>query len=163
MALVACACLLLPLQASAATPPLPFLDPTLPPEVRAPATKTATRTPMQENIGLEWSPVSDLQARAKDLVGRLSLEQQVQLLLAEGEGSGTGPDSGGVPELNISGYNWWTECNSGIGVQYPQNVNIAATFNRSIAFLAGRGTGIGLRVRADAEPKDLSCWSPMMK
>lgn len=63
---------------------------------------------------------------------------------------------------NISDYNWWTECNSGIGVEYPQNVNIAATFNRTVAFLAGRGTGIGLRRRADAEPQDISCWSPMM-
>eukprot|EP00040_Diaphanoeca_grandis_P034225 m.211563 g.211563 ORF g.211563 m.211563 type:complete len:785 (+) comp33104_c4_seq50:2401-4755(+) len=94
--------------------------------------------------------------RAKDLVNRLTLEQQVGLLLA------TDKRSGGVPEYNISDYNWWTECNSGIEVEYPQNVNIGATFNRSVAFLAGRGTGVGLRKRADAEPQDLSCWSPMM-
>ena len=37
----------------------------------------------------------------------------------------------------------WTECNSGIGVEYPQNINIGATFNRTVAFLAGRGTGVG--------------------
>jgi beta-glucosidase len=93
--------------------------------------------------------------RAKSLVAKLTLEQQVGLLLAQDK------RTGGVAEYNISDYNWWTECNSGIGVEYPQNVNIAATFNRTVAFVAGRGTGIGLRVRADAEPQDLSCWSPM--
>jgi hypothetical protein len=50
--------------------------------------------------------------RAKDLVSRLSLEQQVNLLLAQAK------RTGGVPEYNITDYNWWTECNSGIMVQY---------------------------------------------
>jgi len=94
--------------------------------------------------------------RAHDLVGRLNLTQQVNLLLAQDQ------DEGGVPEFNITDYNWWTECNSGIGVEYPQNINIAATFNRTVAFLAGRGTGIGLRKQADGAVKDISCWSPMM-
>ena len=126
------------LQAAAAVAPLPYMDPALTPD-----------------------------ARAKDLAGRLSLEQQVALLFA-----GVGR-SGGVGSSNISGcaagsgcanitdYKWWTECNSGVGTQFPQNVNIAATFNRSLAFLGGRGTGVGLRKKADAEPQDLSCWSPM--
>jgi beta-glucosidase len=109
--------------------PLPYLDPTLP-----------------------------AMKRAQDLVQRLSLEQQVELLLA------TNQRTGGVntSDIHIRSYNWWTECNSGIEVEYPQNINIAATFNRSAAFLAGRGTGVGLRKRADAEVQDLSCWSPMM-
>ena len=94
--------------------------------------------------------------RAADLVGRLTLTQQVELLLAQDA------QTGGVPEFDINDYNWWTECNSGIGVEYPQNVNMAATFNRTLAFLAGRGTGVGLRKAADAEVQDISCWSPMM-
>lgn len=94
--------------------------------------------------------------RAADLVGRLNLTQQVELLLAQDA------RTGGVPEYNITDYNWWTECNSGIVVEYPQNVNMAMTFNRTAAFLAGRGTGIGLRVQADAAVQDISCWSPMM-
>ena len=120
--------LLVLLHALSAAAILPYLDPTLP------ATK-----------------------RAQDLVGRLSLQQQVDLLLA------TNQRTGGVntSDVHIRPYNWWTECNSGIEVEYPQNINIAATFNRTVAFLAGRGTGIGLRKRADAEVQDLSCWSPM--
>jgi beta-glucosidase len=94
--------------------------------------------------------------RAADLVNRLNLSQQVELLLAQDA------QTGGVPEFGIQAYNQWTECNSGIGVEYPQNVNMAATFNRTVAFLAGRGTGIGLRKSADAEVQDISCWSPMM-
>lgn len=113
------------------------------------------------------NPALDPQQRAKDLVSRLSLEDQVGLLLS------SSARSGGVAAANITGcvadgscdnitdYKWWTECNSGIEVEYPQNVNIAATFNRSVAFQAGRGTGIGLRKRADAQVQDLSCWSPM--
>ena len=105
--------------------------------------------------------------RAKDLVSRLSLEQQVGLLLSSSDRSGgvSSSDiagcSAGSGCANITDYKWWTECNSGIEVEYPQNVNIAATFNRSLAFLAGRGTGVGLRKRADAQPQDVSCWSPM--
>jgi beta-glucosidase len=128
--------LLLPISAAI----LPFMDPTLTPD-----------------------------ARARDLVGRLSLEQQVGMLVASTgrRGGVAAKDISGCAAAdsgcrNISDYNWWTECNSGIGVEYPQNVNIAATFNRTVAFLAGRGTGIGLRRRADAEPQDISCWSPMM-
>ena len=94
--------------------------------------------------------------RAGDLVSRLNLSEQVNLLLA------TDARTGAVPRFNVTDYNWWTECNSGVGVEFPQNVNIAATFNRTVAFLAGRGTGIGLRKRADAAVQDLSCWSPMM-
>jgi beta-glucosidase len=112
-------------------------------------------------------PALSPEQRAKDLVARLMLEDQVGLLLA------SNGRSGGIASANISGctaeagctnitdYKWWTECNSGIEVEYPQNVNIGATFNRTVAFLAGRGTGIGLRKRADAEVQDLSCWSPM--
>lgn len=126
-----CMVLLAAARAAAAgpAPPLPYLDPTLP-----------------------------AMARAQDLVARLTLEQQVELLLA------TNQRTGGVntTDITIRDYNWWTERNSGIGVEYPQNVNIGATFNRSVAFLAGRGTGVGLRKRADAEVQDLSCWSPMM-
>ena len=105
--------------------------------------------------------------RAKDLVSRLSLEQQVGLLLSSSDRSGgvSSSDiagcSAGSGCANITDYKWWTECTSGIEVEYPQNVNIAATFNRSLAFLAGRGTGVGLRKRADAQPQDVSCWSPM--
>lgn len=102
-------------------------------------------------------PTLPAMKRAQDLVARLSLEQQVELLLA------TNQRTGGVNtnDVHIRPYNWWTECNSGIEIEYPQNINIGATFNRTVAFLAGRGTGIGLRKRADAEVQDLSCWSPM--
>eukprot|EP00935_MAST-01C_sp_MAST-1C-sp1_P001344 g1344.t1 len=39
---------------------------------------------------------------------------------------------------------------------------MAATFNRSLVFAAGRGTGIMLRARAQGNISRVSCWSPMM-
>ena len=59
------------------------------------------------------------------------------------------------------------ECNSGIVVEQPQNINMAATFNRTLLYLAGRGAGSMLRAENnEGHPQDnasrLSCWSPMM-
>eukprot|EP00665_Eupelagonemidae_sp_cell47_P001019 gene1019-biopygen6872 len=41
---------------------------------------------------------------------------------------------------------------------------MAATFNRSVVFHAGRGTGLGLRAQGgfNAKGRSLSCWSPMI-
>ena len=55
------------------------------------------------------------------------------------------------------------QCNSGIGVGYPQNINMAATWNRTVVFHAGRGTGMMLRAASGGNgTARLSCWSPMM-
>lgn len=100
-------------------------------------------------------------ARVSDLVGRLSLDEKATQLGNEA------PAIFNAKGANLSAYHYWTECNSGIGVGYPQNINIAAAFNRSLVFETGRGTGTMLRAQYNArgttvKNNRLSCWSPMM-
>jgi beta-glucosidase len=100
--------------------------------------------------------------RVADLVGRLNLTEKSLQLMADDPRANPMNARG----ANMSQYRYWTECNSGFGqVGYPQNMNMAATFNRSLVFAAGRGTGSLMRANAQGEfnyPNGLSCWSPMM-
>ena len=53
-----------------------------------------------------------------------------------------------IPRLGIKGYNYGTECNSGKIVGYPQNMNMAATFNRTVVWHAGASLRDAARTRA---------------
>jgi beta-glucosidase len=104
-------------------------------------------------------------ARTTDLVARLSLQEKVMLLQADQTMvriNSTNNANGAV----VGPYVYGQECNSGIGVEYPQNINMAATFNRTLVFHAGRGAGSMLRAHSNTGYGDnasrLSCWSPMM-
>lgn len=66
-----------------------------------------------------------LDARVKDLVSRLTLEEKVSLL---------GYNSKAVPRLGIPAYNWWNEglhgvARAGEATIFPQAIGMAATFN----------------------------------
>jgi hypothetical protein len=96
--------------------------------------------------------------RARDLVQRLTLDEKVAQLVTQ---------AAAVPRLGVDRYDYDQECNSGVGVGYPQNIGMAASWNRSLLFAAGRGTGSMLRARANAargssKKKALNCWSPMI-
>ena len=92
--------------------------------------------------------------RVAALVAKMTIEEKASQLESQ---------SAAIPRLGISAYNYDTECNSGIGVGYPQNINMAATWNRSLVFAAGRGTGMMLRAYSQGNASArLSCWSPMM-
>ena len=102
--------------------------------------------------------------RVADLVGRLSLHEKASQMH-----EATEPVNMSSPNNTLGSdldqYVFWTECNSGVGGGYPQNINMAATFNRSVVFAAGRGAGSMLRAdnNARTNPQNkLSCWSPMM-
>ena len=146
------------------------------------------------------NPALPFEARAKDLVSRLTLDEKVlQLSHADPTDPSRPIDratSAAIPRLGVGGYGYGQECNSGVIVGYPQNIGMvstfpcsqaitasgcfrngfyfqAATFNRSVVFHAGRGTGLGMRARwFDAKSPNasedlpgyptLSCWSPMI-
>lgn len=63
--------------------------------------------------------------RAQDLLGRLTLEQKVQLMMDVSEA---------IPELKIQKYNWWNEAlhgaaRSGMATVFPQAIGMAASFD----------------------------------
>ena len=71
------------------------------------------------------NPDLSAEVRAKDLLGRLSLEQKVTLMMN---------DSRAIPELGIQEYNWWSEAlhgaaRSGLATVFPQSIGMAASFD----------------------------------
>src|SRR6201990_1815639 len=66
-----------------------------------------------------------LDARVKDLVSKLTLEEKVSLL---------GYNSKAIPRLGIPAYNWWNEglhgvARAGEATIFPQTIGMSATFN----------------------------------
>ena len=73
---------------------------------------------------------SDLpaQERAKDLVGRLTLEQKAALMQN---------GSPAIPEFRIKAYDWWNEALHGVGraglaTVFPQAIGMAASFDDAL-------------------------------
>jgi len=69
-----------------------------------------------------------IEARAKDLVARFTIEEKASLL---------GYDSKGVARLGVPVYNWWNEALHGVAragnaTIFPQSIGMAATFNDSL-------------------------------
>lgn len=70
-----------------------------------------------------------LDARVRDLVSRLTLQEKASLL---------GYNSVAVPRLDIPAYNWWNEALHGVAragdaTIFPQAIALAATFNDELA------------------------------
>ncbi len=78
-----------------------------------------------QNTPLYKDATQPLDARVKDLVSKLTLEEKVSLL---------GYNSKAVPRLGIPAYNWWNEglhgvARAGEATIFPQAIGMAATFN----------------------------------
>lgn len=74
------------------------------------------------------NPKLSADQRADDLLGRLSLEQKVQLMMDVSEG---------IPELGIQKYNWWNEAlhgaaRAGLATVFPQSIGMAASFDDAL-------------------------------
>jgi len=85
-----------------------------------------------------------IQSRVSDLIGRMTLQEKVGLLVN---------DAAAVPRLGIKGYEWWSEAlhgvsNVGPGTQFggafpratsfPQVITTAASFNATLWEAIGR-------------------------
>ncbi len=64
------------------------------------------------------------EVRAKDLVGRMTLEEKASELVNQ---------SRAIPRLKVPGYDWWSESLHGVAVngttEYPEPIGLAATFD----------------------------------
>ena len=103
--------------------------------------------------------------RAKDLVGRLTLEEKVGLM---------NHPAHGVPRLNIPAYNYWSEALHGVArngraTVFPQAIGMAATWNKELIHQVATAIGDEGRAKYHAalrrngytdQYQGLTLWSP---
>jgi beta-glucosidase len=103
--------------------------------------------------------------RAKDLVGRLTLEEKVSLM---------NHPARGVPRLNIPAYNYWSEALHGVGrngraTVFPQAIGMAATWDKELIHRIASAIGDEGRAKYHAalrrngytdQYQGLNFWSP---
>jgi beta-glucosidase len=70
-------------------------------------------------------PEQPIEARARDLVSRLTLEEKVSQMVH---------DAAAVPRLGVPAYDWWNECLHGVAragraTVFPQAIGLGATFD----------------------------------
>ncbi len=74
------------------------------------------------------------EARAADLVGRMTLEEKVSQMVDV---------AAAIPRLGIPAYNWWNEAlhgvaRAGLATSFPQAIGMAATWDDSLIFREAR-------------------------
>ena len=114
-----------------------------------------------------------ISVRAKDLVGRMTLEEKAHLLAIRGDSNDTG-----VPRLGLPSYNWGIEILHGAGIAcvgphcptvFPVLACAAASFNRSAWHAVGAVISTEMRAGNNArgitrpgstDPVGVSGWGP---
>ncbi|KAL1550285.1 putative beta-D-xylosidase 2 [Salvia divinorum] len=111
---------------------------------------------------------TDLSAakRAKDLIGRLTVQEKVKLLVN---------NAAAVPRLGIKGYEWWSEGLHGVSdvgpgtkfggefpgaTSFPQVITTAASFNTSLWEEIGKVVSDEGRAMYNGGQAGLTYWSP---
>lgn len=103
--------------------------------------------------------------RARDLVGRLTLEEKVGLMSHPAQG---------VPRLNISAYNYWSEALHGVArngraTVFPQAIGMAATWDKDLIYQVASAISTEGRAKYHealrrngytAQYQGLTFWSP---
>ncbi|XP_047332915.1 beta-D-xylosidase 1-like [Impatiens glandulifera] len=107
-----------------------------------------------------------IQDRTKDLIGRLTLQEKIRLIVN---------NAIAVPRLGIKGYEWWSEAlhgvsNTGPGVKFggvfpgatsfPQVITTAASYNASLWEQIGRVVSDEARAMYNGGVSGLTYWSP---
>ena len=74
---------------------------------------------------LYLDPDADADARARDLVSRMTVDEKVSQLMNEAPA---------IPRLGVPAYEWWNEClhgvaRAGVATVFPQAIGLAATFD----------------------------------
>jgi beta-glucosidase len=86
------------------------------------------------------NPALPPQARAKDLVGRMTLEEKASQLVNQARA---------IPRLKIPAYDWWSEALHGVAVngttEFPEPIGLAATFD--VPGIHAMAVDIGIEAR----------------
>jgi beta-glucosidase len=103
-------------------------------------TGATTQTPPERPAYLD--PDLAFEARAKDLVSRMTAEEKVSQLTHE---------AAAIPRLGVPAYNWWNEAlhgvaRAGVATVFPQAIGMAATFDAKL--MAQVASAIGDEGRA---------------
>ncbi|KAL1350940.1 hypothetical protein HN51_014906 [Arachis hypogaea] len=104
--------------------------------------------------------------RVRDLIGRLTLEEKVGLLV---------DNAAAVPRLGMKGYEWWSEALHGVSnvgpgtrfggefpgaTSFPQVITTAASFNASLWEAIGQVVSDEARAMYNGGTGGLTYWSP---
>ncbi|PKI44097.1 hypothetical protein CRG98_035509 [Punica granatum] len=104
--------------------------------------------------------------RVGDLIGRLTLQEKVKLLV---------DNAAAVPRLGIKGYEWWSEALHGVSnvgsgtrfegdfpaaTSFPQVITTAASFNASLWEAIGQAVSDEARAMYNGGKAGLTFWSP---
>ncbi|KAL5700927.1 putative beta-D-xylosidase 2 [Ranunculus cassubicifolius] len=107
-----------------------------------------------------------IQVRVRDLIGRLTLQEKIRLLVN---------NAAAVPRLGIEGYEWWSEALHGVSnvgpgtkfggntpraTSFPQVITTAASFNASLWEDIGRIVSDEARAMYNGGMAGLTFWSP---
>ncbi|KAI9196246.1 hypothetical protein LWI28_022269 [Acer negundo] len=107
-----------------------------------------------------------IHVRARDLIGRLTLQEKIRLLVN---------NAISVPRLGIQGYEWWSEALHGVSnvgpgtkfggafpgaTSFPQVITTAASFNQSLWEEIGRVVSDEARAMYNGGVAGLTYWSP---
>ncbi|KAK4283417.1 hypothetical protein QN277_000367 [Acacia crassicarpa] len=105
-------------------------------------------------------------ARVQDLIGRLTLQEKIRLLVN---------NAIAIPRLGIQGYEWWSEALHGVSnvgpgtkfggafpaaTSFPQVISTAASFNQSLWNQIGRVVSDEARAMYNGGMAGLTYWSP---
>jgi len=111
-------------------------------DLAEPFSAAATRIPEVNEPPIWRDPAQPLQARADDLIRRMSLEEKVAQLQNEAPA---------IVRLGLPAYNYWNEAlhgvaNNGIATVFPEPIGMASTWNPEL--LHQEGNVIGIEGRA---------------
>jgi beta-D-xylosidase 4 len=101
--------------------------------------------------------------RAKDAVGRLSLEEKIDAL---------GTKQGPTPSLGLNKYDWWSEATSGVAngahgadgfhTHFAYPVTTGMSFNRTLWRVTGEAIGREARALMNAGEAYSTLWTPVV-
>ncbi len=112
-------------------------------EMAEPFTAAAMHVPEINEPAIWKDPSKPLQARADDLIRRMSLAEKVAQLQN---------GAPGIPRIGLPAYNYWNEAlhgvaNDGIATVFPEPVGMASTWNPELLHQEGHVVGVEGRAK----------------